>query len=295
MSTPVDGLRLAVGTLTAVPVPPPSVVDRRTARWAVLLAPLAVLPLGIAAGLVILAGQVLMLPSLVVALLVVGVLAAGTRALHADGLSDVADGLTASYDAERSLAVMKSGASGPAGTVALLVVLGLQAAGINAILQPGWGSYGALSDAGSALRSSPDIFVGLGVYPSATSVPIAVAVLVCLSRWALLVTCIEGAPAARTEGLGTPFAGCVPRVTALTGAVALVVLAGATGLATQAQVLRGALTAVVALAVVGVLLRRAVRRFGGTTGDVHGAGIELALAVLLVGLAPTSFSIGFAG
>ncbi len=41
---------------------------------------------------------------------------------------------------------------------------------------------------------------------------------------------------------------------------------------------------VAALAVV-TLVRRAVVRFGGVTGDVMGAGIEIALAVLLVGLA----------
>ena len=37
--------------------------------------------------------------------------------------------------------------------------------------------------------------------------------------------------------------------------------------------------------VVAVLVRRAVRRFGGVTGDVYGAAIELSLATLLVALA----------
>ncbi|MEZ5159525.1 MAG: hypothetical protein R2709_01430 [Marmoricola sp.] len=39
-----DAWRLAVGTLTAVPVRPPMTVDRRRAGLAMLLAPLAVLP-----------------------------------------------------------------------------------------------------------------------------------------------------------------------------------------------------------------------------------------------------------
>ena len=47
--TPVlrDAWRLAVGTLTAVPVRPPALVDRRRAGLAMVLAPLAVVPLGL--------------------------------------------------------------------------------------------------------------------------------------------------------------------------------------------------------------------------------------------------------
>ncbi|KAJ1684192.1 hypothetical protein LUZ63_020485 [Rhynchospora breviuscula] len=273
-----DGLRLAVGTLSVVRVRPPSVVDARTARWAVLLGPLAVLPLGVAAALVVFVGDRLDLPALVVALLVVGTLALGTRALHLDGLSDVADGLTASYDAERSLAVMKSGTSGPAGTVALLVVVGVQVAGLAALL--GSGPRNGISVSEATALTGPVLPV--------PEVPLAVGALVCLSRWALLVTCVAGAPPARTDGLGTPFAGCVPRWLAVTGAVVLVLLAGACGALTEAGFARGLVTGAVALVVVGAVLVRCVRRFNGTTGDVHGACIEVALAVLLVGVVPTT-------
>ena len=41
-----DGLRLSVGTLTAIPVAAPSRIDRDVARSAMILAPLAVLPIG---------------------------------------------------------------------------------------------------------------------------------------------------------------------------------------------------------------------------------------------------------
>ena len=92
-----------------------------------VLAPLAALPLGLAVGLVVWSGGLLGLPTLAIGLLAVGVLAMGSRAFHVDGLADTADGLTASYDRERSLAVMKSGAAGPAGVAAVVVVLGLQA------------------------------------------------------------------------------------------------------------------------------------------------------------------------
>ncbi|GGF31936.1 adenosylcobinamide-GDP ribazoletransferase [Marmoricola endophyticus] len=282
MSSAVDGLRLAVGTLSVVRTRPPAVVDARTARWAAVLAPVAVLPLGVAAGLVALVGDGLALPSLAVAVLVVATLALGTRAFHLDGLSDVADGLTASYDSERSLAVMKSGTSGPAGTVALLVVLGLQVAALAALLTPTW-SAAVLDEAGNDLLPGNDPLLA----------PIAVAVLVCLSRWSLLLTCVAGPPAARSDGLGTPFAGCVPRTWTALGALVLVLLAGACAVLTDAGFVHGLAAAVVALVVVGALLARCVRRFGGTTGDVHGAAIEVMLAVLLLGLVPTT--VYFAG
>jgi len=121
-----DGWRLSVGTLTALPVRGPATVDRATARSAMLLAPIAVLPLAVVVGVLLWVGGQAGLPVLAVAVLAVGALALGSRALHWDGLSDVADGLTASYDAERSLAVMKSGTAGPAGVVAVVVVAGLQ-------------------------------------------------------------------------------------------------------------------------------------------------------------------------
>ena len=42
--------RLAVGTLTVFPVPPPASVDRSVAGRAMLLAPIAVLPLALIAA-----------------------------------------------------------------------------------------------------------------------------------------------------------------------------------------------------------------------------------------------------
>src|SRR5690606_4995805 len=128
-----------------------------TARGAVLLAPLAVLPLGAAVLAVGVLGRITGPSLLVLAFLAVGVLALGTRVFHWDGLSDTADGLTASYDPERSLQVMKSGTSGPAGVLATVVVAGLQVAGFAALL------------------GSPEGTILAGV-------------LVCLSRLALTLT-----------------------------------------------------------------------------------------------------------
>lgn len=130
----VDGWRLASGTLTAPPTPPPGRVDQDAARVAMLLAPLAEIPLGLGVTAVGLTGAAVGLQPLATALLAVGLLALGSRAFHLDGLSGTVDGLTASYDRERSLAVMKTGTAGPAGVVALVVVLGLQAACLATLL-----------------------------------------------------------------------------------------------------------------------------------------------------------------
>lgn len=242
--------RLAVGTLTAIPVRPPRAVDPRVAGLAMMLAPFAVIPIAVPVGLVALTG----LPAAVKGLLAVGILALGTRAFHLDGLSDTVDGLTASYDRERSLTVMKSGTAGPAGVVALTVVIGLQAVGFAYVLH-GWrgGLLGGL--------------------------------VIVVSRVALASCCTRGVPSARPGGLGDTYTQTVPvTVTVLWWTAAAVALAFAcheAGLAAW----RGPLAVLVAFHIVVALIIHVRKRLGGVTGDIFGASIELALAALLVVLA----------
>ena len=110
-----NGGLMAVGTLTALPVRSPERVDARVSRRAVLLAPFAAVPLGVAVAAVLWVCRHFDVADLAAGLAAVGMVMLGTRAFHVDGLADTADGLTASYDSERSLAVMKSGSVGPAG------------------------------------------------------------------------------------------------------------------------------------------------------------------------------------
>lgn len=240
-------LRLAVGTLTAIPVPAVVRVTPAVATGALVLAPLAVLPLGAVVGAVLWAGAQTTLPALAVAFVALGALALGSRALHLDGLSDVADGLTASYDRDRSLAVMKSGTAGPAGVVAVMIVLGAQAAALATFVDD--------------LRSAA--IAGAAV---------------CGSRAALWITCAHLVRAARPDGLGATFTRRVPLWFTLLG---LAALAGAAALV---HPWRGPLAVGAAALVVLLLVGRALRRFGGVTGDVFGAAIELALATLLIAL-----------
>jgi adenosylcobinamide-GDP ribazoletransferase len=191
------------------------------------------------------------MPHLVTSAVLVGVVALGSRGLHLDGLADTADGLAASYDRARALEIMRRGNAGPIGVVTLIIVLITQVASAATVLGRPWGAA-------------------------------AIAGLVCLSRVSLLIGCATGIPAARPDGLGAAVAGVVPRVVTGIG------IAVAAGIACLLLVVTGSpwwlgIVAVVLSGLVTiVLVLRCTRRFGGITGDVLGAGIELTLAALLI-------------
>ncbi len=246
-----DGIRLAVGTMTALPVAAPRTVDRSSARVAMLAAPLAVLPIAIAAVGVAELARLVGLPTGAMAVLILGTFALGSRGLHLDGLADTADGLTASYEREPALDVMRRGNTGPAGAATLIFVLILQAVTLASVLSRPWG-----------------LLCGVA--------------LLCLARSSLLITCLAGIPAARPNGLGATVAGVVPKPAALTGGVfAAAVAAGCAALSGRPW-WQGVVAVVVAAGAVGALVLRCRKRFGGITGDVLGAGIEVAATALLV-------------
>ena len=248
-----DAWLLATGTLTAVRVPPPGRVDRAVAGLAMVLAPLAVLPLAAAAALLVLVGGWIDLPPLATAYVVVLALALGTRAFHWDGLADTADGLTASYSRERSLEVMRTGPVGPAGVVAVVLVVGLQAAGLSSVVRHDHAWW-------------------------------VVALMVCASRASLALACVRGVPAARADGLGASVIGTVPVAGAacVLGVTAVAVALAGHALGSVLPLLVGLLLLVAAVV---VLLLRCVRRLGGITGDVLGAVVEVSFAVLVLAAA----------
>jgi adenosylcobinamide-GDP ribazoletransferase len=251
MNAVVDGLRLAVGTLTMVPVGELDPPTRRSAAWGMSLAPLAALPLAVAAAATCGVAQLTVLPPLVGAALALVVLALGSRAMHLDGLADTVDGVGAGWSRERALEVMRRGDVGPMGVTALVLVLLAQAAAAAAVLGRPWGW----------------LLVG-------------VAVLV--SRAACVLTCTAGIRAARPDGLGAVVAEAVPRAVTV---VVLLVTAGLLSLAVGVQgtqPLVGIVAVLAMTAVVAALVRTATRVFGGVSGDVMGAAIELSFATLLV-------------
>ena len=253
-----DALRLCLGTLTILRVRPPRHVDRRVAGRAMVLAPLVGLALGcvLLALLWTLGGR----SSLLAAVGAVAALALLTRGLHLDGLADTADGLGSGRDADRALEVMRRGDVGPFGVVTLLLVLLLQVA-------------------------APD-----GLVQTSTGRAAVVAALV-LSRLVLPALCSRGIPAARPEGLGAMVAGTVGRVALAVSAVVWLVCAPLGVSVARDSVTSGSWLHLVAFlvgpaVVTGLFARRCIRRFGGVTGDVLGACVEVAFTAALLVAAP---------
>ena len=101
-------------------------------------------------------------------------------------------------------------------------------------------------------------------------------------RLGICFACRRGVPAARPDGLGALVAGTVPAP--VVAGLAAVVAAGAVW-AVPGRPWQGPAAVAAALTVVVLLLRHAVRRFGGITGDVLGAVAEVGTTVTLVALA----------
>ncbi len=245
------GLRLAAGTLTVIPVGDIGAPDRRVGRAAMLLAPVAALPLGLLAAAIVAAGRAIGLAPFVTAGLTLGALALATRAMHLDALADTADGIGAGWDRERALEVMHRGDVGPMGVAALAIVMLTQAGALAALAgtERGW------------------VLVGGAV--------------VC-ARGACALMCTTVVPAARPSGMGAVVAATVP------AALTALALTAVTAVAIAASVLAGIawwvglLAALLTWLIVALVTRTAVRVFGGVTGDVLGAGIEIASTTVLI-------------
>jgi adenosylcobinamide-GDP ribazoletransferase len=179
----------------------------------------------------------------VLAVLLVLVHAVSTGGLHLDGVADTFDGLGATgADRARRLEILRDSRIGAHGATALVLVLLLKVTALHALLAAGQGA-------------------ALIVFPM-------------VGRWAAVLI-IMLFPYARVHGLGGAFHRHARTRDALaaTAVVAIALLA----LGPLAW-LAAAGAAVAAL----VLARIALRSFGGITGDVCGAAIELAEVIFLV-------------
>jgi adenosylcobinamide-GDP ribazoletransferase len=257
---PWQGLRLALTTFTVLPLPGGR-TDRRTAGSAMIWAPFVGAALGgVLALLTFLARQAFPRGAgdLLTAAVVFAAAALLTRGMHLDGLADTVDGLGCYGGPEKALAVMKAPDIGPFGVAALVTVLLVDVSALLVSI-----SYGRA----------------------------AVALVVAFASGRLAVTwaCTPRSPAARPDGLGALVAGTTSARTAVLVSVVATVAAAGAGAWCDGHHVEGAVRAaaavVVPLPVAHVLREHCIRRFGGITGDVLGALVEVTTLASLVVMA----------
>ncbi|MQA00298.1 MAG: adenosylcobinamide-GDP ribazoletransferase [Dehalococcoidia bacterium] len=199
---------------------------------------------GLAIGLLLLLvdrGLRELLPPAPTAAVEVALLALISGGLHLDGVADTADGMALQGDRAERLGVMSEGNTGPAGVMALVLVLLAEWAALSSMVEP--------------VRSA-----GLVLAPV-------------LARWTVVPVALLFPPA-RPRGLGFTMHGAVRPVAAPLGtAIAALTALALFGLPGLVLVLAAAVAA-------ALVAGAASRLLDGVTGDVFGAAIEVSQVVV---------------
>jgi adenosylcobinamide-GDP ribazoletransferase len=205
---------------------------------------------------------------LLLAVILVSIWVAITGALHLDGLADSADAWLGGYgDRARTLAIMKDPACGPAGVIALVLVLLGKTAALTALL----------SNLGSDLDSNlPTNANELTAITHASALlPLLIAPLLGRAACSALFLIL---PYVRENGIGHSAAQTFnQRLTQTPTQIALIISIALTLLCGQWLML---LVAIVVL-LTGIYMMR--QRLGGFTGDTAGALVEVVEVMGLIG------------
>ena len=190
------------------------------------------------------------LPVVACALLALAALVLLTGGLHADGLADMADGLGGN-SRERRLEIMRDSRIGAYGVMALVFVIGLDAAALVSIEGADAGPYAVMAVLTAAATASR----------------------------AAMVLVMKLLPPARDDGLGA-WAG-QPSWTGVIIAAVYALLVVLVGLATYPWWVT-VVTSAAGLLAVAAVMAIAARAFGGYTGDVLGAVQQVSETAMLL-------------
>lgn len=253
-------MRLALGTLTRIPVRAPDNVNSHVATFAMSFAPVIGLVLALIVGIPMVVLTRLIdtasnpLTALLIAVLAIGALAWLTRAIHLDGLADTADALGSGKPAAQALEIARKSDIGPFGVITLVLALLGQVLALGVALAAGHGF-------------------------------LALVLAVFGGRVVIAIACLRGIPSARREGLGALVAGSVPATAAIMWSVALIVVAAGLAILEGTSSIGPVVAAVLGIAAALVMLWITRHRLGGITGDVIGAVVEVTTTAILVVLA----------
>lgn len=205
------------------------------------------------AGLLLFLLGLTSLPDLMIAAVALAALVLTTGAFHEDGLADMADGFGGGFERQRKLDIMKDSRIGSYGSVALILCFAARLAAITAVLD-GWSAWAA------ALA-----FVAAG--PMSRSAALWI--------WYAL-------PAIRPDG-ASQAAGRPGRMALYASVLTAIVCV--LGLVTPFFGLVSSFLAIVLpFCAVAGLSALAMRQVGGQTGDVLGAGQQVAEVAFYAGL-----------